>query len=374
MPVAKKTPARKAPAKKAAPAKPAARRTPAKKATDAPKLKGGTMGTMKAVKIASKKGGGDSTWLKRITEEGITVRFLTDPDAWFGYMRYWDNDAQTYVPMLDGEVAPKGSRTQFRFVGNAVEIDGSTTKVVALDIPKSLSASLIVFYDKYGSIVDRDYELIATGEGIDITYQLIPDSPRKRAVTKFELIDLEEFLLKMREEAMAKIEGSVALDGDEDEDEDDEEEEDDEEVEDEEEEEDDEESEEEEEDEDEEESDDEMSWEDLGAAADGGDAEAVAALTEAAEEAEVEPDNYPTWAELAEFLGSDDEDESEDEEEEAEDEEEEDESDEDELTEEDLEAMSVKELRALAEEFEVEFAGLKKAALIEAILEAAGEE
>lgn len=415
-----KTPAKKAPARKA----PAKTTTAAKKApskTARPKLKGQIMGTMKAVKAASKKGGGggESNWLKRIPNDGITVRFMTEPDEWFGYMRYWDSDAETYVPMLDGESAPKGARSQFRFVASA--LDTAAGKVVALDVPKSLSANMTVYYDKYGTIMDRDYEAISAGEGMDITYQIIPESPRKKSLAKYDAIDLEEFLLSMRDDALAKINGEVDDDDEEeDEDEDAEEAED-------------EEEEEEEEDEEEE----ELDLEALGAAADEDVVDAQTTLTELAAENDLNPDDYPTWTELAEVLGAEDEEESEEEEDDAEEaedeidfgelgsdadeddadaqavltewagehdldpddfptwaelaaaiveandggeeadgeeEEENEDGDEDEITEEDLTAMSVKELRALAEEFDVDFAGMKKAQLIEALMEAAGEE
>jgi hypothetical protein len=98
-------------------------------------------------------------------------------------------------------------------------------------------------------------------------------------------------------------------------------------------------------DDDDEDEDGEVSLTDVAALADDGDDDAMASLTELAEEAGLDPDEYGTWAELAEALGSDDA-EDDDEEEEAEDDEEAEEED-DEADDEE-EAIDVDELKALA--------------------------
>ena len=65
---------------------------------------------------------------------------------------------------------------------------------------------------------------------------------------------------------------------------------------------DDDEDEDEDEDADEDEDDDEVDFDSLGEEADEGDADAIAKLTELAEAADLDPDDYPTWAALAETL------------------------------------------------------------------------
>jgi hypothetical protein len=78
---------------------------------------GRKMGSRSAFKAAIKKGSGAG--VQGIPTEGIRVRFLTEPEEWVGYGRYWDADAKRYVPLLDGEVVPEGCRFQERFVARS---------------------------------------------------------------------------------------------------------------------------------------------------------------------------------------------------------------------------------------------------------------
>lgn len=105
--------------------------------------------------------------------------------------------------------------------------------------------------------------------------------------------------------------------------------------------------------------------------ADEGDEDAAAALTEACEEAEIDPDEYATWAELApvlaEALGL------EEEEEEAEEDEESD--DDSGWTEEALKGMTLKEVREHAEAAGIEGAKkMPRAKLVEALIAGTSEE
>jgi hypothetical protein len=102
----------------------------------------------------------------------------------------------------------------------------------------------------------------------------------------------------------------------------------------------------------------------LGEAADEEDADAQERLTELAEEVELDPNDYDTWAELAEAI---DEASGEGDEEEGDGDEDEEVLDEDALNE-----MSLPDLKTLAAEYEVKVSkGMKKDALVEAILDAA---
>lgn len=123
-----------------------------------------------------------------------------------------------------------------------------------------------------------------------------------------------------------------------------------------------------EEDEDEEEEEEGEDLEAMGAAADDDDADAIERLTELAEEAELDVNEYPTWAELAEAVAGE-------EEEEGDEDEDEDEEGEEELDEEAMLAMSVAELSAVYKEVvgKAPPKGMKRDAKIEAIFEAAGE-
>ena len=173
------------------------------------KLAAKQMGSMKAVKESLKKGaGGDKKWIKNIPSEGIVVRFLTEPEQWFGYYEYFDRDNKQFVPMAEGEVLPDGVRPSFRYLTNALDVE--TDRVIPLKLPKTAANSLIIKYDKYETLLDRNYELDKHGEGLDTTYDVTPTGPTKMVLGKYDLLDLESILVDARNMALGEsdVEGS----------------------------------------------------------------------------------------------------------------------------------------------------------------------
>jgi hypothetical protein len=153
------------------------------------------------VKKSLKKGGqGSGQWIKNIPAEGLTVRFLTEPDKWFGYFEYWDGT--TFVPMAEGEVLPDGAKASFRYLTNAV--DSASDTVLPLKLPKSAANSLMMRYEKYGTMLDRDYELDKHGAGLDTTYEVTPTAPSAKSMGKYSLHDLESVLVGVRQEALGE--------------------------------------------------------------------------------------------------------------------------------------------------------------------------
>lgn len=271
---------------------------------------GSVKNARKAVKKSSSGGAGYITRIPSSDDGGITVRFLNEPGDFFGYQRYYDELNQAYVPMEEDEKAPNNYRVQKRYVACVVDI--ADDKVKVLDVPTSLFKSLINKYDKYETLLDRDYELERIGEGLDTDYDITPDAPSKKNLKKYDLIDLGEWLEAAREYALGNAE-------DDDDDDDDDaprkpasrkggapkgraraakpepEEEDEDET---------------------------MSAVDIkkhGRLADKENTTSQAALTELAEGLELDPDDFSTWAELADAIiaanegGEEDEDEPEDE-------------------------------------------------------------
>jgi len=167
------------------------------------KLAGKQMGSMRAVKESLKKGGGgDTTWIKNIPADGIVVRFLTEPEQWFGYYEYFDTENKTFVPMAEGEVLPDGARPSFRYLTNALDVEQD--RVIPLKLPKTAANSLIIKYDKYETLMDRNYELDRHGEGLDTTYDVTPTAPSQMTVGKYDLLDLESVLVDARKHAMGE--------------------------------------------------------------------------------------------------------------------------------------------------------------------------
>lgn len=168
------------------------------------KLAAKEMGSIKALKETLKKGGGSgsATYIKNIPADGITVRFLTEPEQWFGYDEYWNDEAKNFVPMAEGEILPDGARRSFRYLTVALDVEAD--RVIPLKLPKTAANSLILKYDKYDTMMDRNYELEKHGEGLDTTYEVTPEAPAKMNLAKYEMLDLEEILLAARRMALGE--------------------------------------------------------------------------------------------------------------------------------------------------------------------------
>jgi hypothetical protein len=153
-------------------------------------ISGKKMGNIKALKESLKKGGSSlNTFIKNVPAEGITVRFITEPEEWFGFYEYWNDESRNFVPMAIGEILPDGARASFRYLASAVDIE--TDRVIPIKLAKTTANSLILKYDKYGTMIDRNYELQKHGEGLDTTYDVTPDAPSKLNLAKYEAFNLE---------------------------------------------------------------------------------------------------------------------------------------------------------------------------------------
>lgn len=168
-------------------------------------ISGKKMGSVKALKESLKKGGSSlSTFIKNVPAEGITVRFLTEPEDWFGYYEYWNDESRNFCPMAVGEVLPDGAKPSFRYLACVLDIE--TDRVIPLKLAKTAANSLILKYDKFGTMIDRNYELQKHGEKLDTTYDVTPDGPSKLNLAKYELLDLEKVLLDARANALGEKE------------------------------------------------------------------------------------------------------------------------------------------------------------------------
>lgn len=165
-----------------------------KKVSVAPqsKVRGGVLGSIEAVKAALKKGGGgNSQFIKKIPKDDVlTVRFLTEPEGWFGYHEVFDPAVGFSRPMLDGEQATGEQNTSYRFLVNA--LDTTNDRVIPLQLPRSLGESLFRRYEKYDTLTDRDYDLSRSGDKLTTVYDYDPGDKENRNIDKYELLDLGE--------------------------------------------------------------------------------------------------------------------------------------------------------------------------------------
>jgi hypothetical protein len=162
-----------------------------------PKVAGKKLGSIEAVKASLKRGGSSNVnYIKHVGEDGMVVRFITEPEEWFGYQEYYDVENKQFAPMVEGEILPDGVRPSFRYLANVVNVE--TDQVIALKLAKTCANLLMIKYEKYGSMTDRNYELDRHGTGLDTTYDVTPQSPSKMNLSKYEEIDLVEILENAR--------------------------------------------------------------------------------------------------------------------------------------------------------------------------------
>ncbi len=156
-------------------------------------IRGGVVGTHKALKAALKGGSGGADWLARVPDGSHTYRFLTEPEAWVKYWEHYieDRDQGTapYLPCTeDCEYCAAGIRANKRFLANVVDI--SESKVAALVLPTSVATTLEKKYNKNGTLMDRDYEITREGSGLDTEYDVDAEMPTRMNLARFDLIDL----------------------------------------------------------------------------------------------------------------------------------------------------------------------------------------
>lgn len=143
----------------------------------------------KTLRKSLKKGGGGGT--QRIPEAGITVRFMTEPgDGWIEYYQHFMQDhAEPCVGRdNDCEGCAQGIRATKRVLVNAVDV--TEGKVIAFEMPKSVAETMLKRYEKFGTVLDRDYDFSREGSGLDTTYDVTHESPSRMSMDRFKKLDL----------------------------------------------------------------------------------------------------------------------------------------------------------------------------------------
>lgn len=161
-----------------------------------PKIKGKQMDSMKSLKQSLKKSGGGKGFIKFIGDEGLTVRFLTEPEDWYSYDEHYDPGLKTSYPCIEGECpgCEQDLRRSSKYL--AIVVNRADDKVESLKLPKSLANRLVAKFDKYETLMDRDFELSRAGSGLDTEYDVDAEPVSKFPHSKYEeqMPDLEEVL------------------------------------------------------------------------------------------------------------------------------------------------------------------------------------
>jgi hypothetical protein len=158
----------------------------------------GATGSEKEMRKAVKRGSGGGQYMSRIPAEGRTVRFLHEPHEWFKFFEHYDESREDnrYQPCTeDCDGCERGLTRSKRWVANAWDVEEG--RVIPQVLPATLAQNLMKKYDKFHTIMDRDYELMKDGQQKETTYDALYDGPSKFNAKKHgvEMIDLEALVL-----------------------------------------------------------------------------------------------------------------------------------------------------------------------------------
>ena len=162
-----------------------------------PAIKGGRVGSIKKLRASLKRSA--SAFIRNVpADDGLTVRFLTEPPEWVEYFEWFIPSMEPkFFPDFEGlpddvKAESESGKPAKRYLASVVDV--SDNSVIPLKMPKTLVDSLMRKYEKYKTIMDRDYELIREGQGMDTKYDAIPEAPQRRNMAKFTALDLMSIL------------------------------------------------------------------------------------------------------------------------------------------------------------------------------------
>jgi hypothetical protein len=156
---------------------------------------GKSVGSMKALKAKLKKSSGGANPITTVPKQpgSITVRFLQEPDEFKYYEECWDEEGKRMFPYKNGMVEGVDfTRKSTVYLANALNVD--TDKVIAFQVKQSVLNTLVIKYEKYGTLLDRDYEIAKYGTGLETEYDVEPQRELKRNLSKYQLLDLHKAL------------------------------------------------------------------------------------------------------------------------------------------------------------------------------------
>jgi hypothetical protein len=167
-------------------------------------LAGGIAGSVQKLRqnLTAASGAGNSRKLLLIREdEPVKVRFLQNPDEWMIFYEHYVPDSKMFVPALDPD--PLSShpdervrRTSLRHMANVLNIE--TMQVQLLKMNQDLTNRLMMRFNRYENLTDRNYEIVRSGTGLQTVYDIEPDDPEPMDLARFssKLHDMTLFLLQ----------------------------------------------------------------------------------------------------------------------------------------------------------------------------------
>ena len=163
---------------------------------------------IKAKKLATKKGikqslsGGSNQYAQRVPEDGIVVRFLTEPEEWWEVVLHYGD--KTSFP-CNGDAGclgcDEGFDTGRKWYASAY-VPGDD-RVVVFEMGKSVVEAILKKYERNHTVTDRDFEVTKEGTGMRTRYDVEAlDVRHIKGLDKMEPIEMEEFFEEWLKRAM----------------------------------------------------------------------------------------------------------------------------------------------------------------------------
>jgi hypothetical protein len=161
----------------------------------------GVAGSINALRQGLGGAGSNKGKLLIIKEDASArVRFLQEPEEWHVfYERFVDG---SFVPVvgendpLDAHPDERVRRVSLRHMVNV--LNKETGKVQLLKMNQDLTNRALLKHQRFKTLLDRDYEIMREGSGLQTAYNLEQEDPEPLDLARFKdkLIDMEEYLLQ----------------------------------------------------------------------------------------------------------------------------------------------------------------------------------
>lgn len=142
---------------------------------------------------AAVKGGGSNNALRRLkAEETVKVRFLQEPEDWHeAWYHYVDGKFSWCSQVRSCSGCSVDNRARKIVLANAVimhsDRDGEAGKVVVMQMPTTLADQVLKRHERFGTVLDRDYDLSREGATQnDTKYSVDYDEKKRRDLSRWE--------------------------------------------------------------------------------------------------------------------------------------------------------------------------------------------
>lgn len=150
---------------------------------------------IEAFRRSLKKASSGGKFLKRVPNEGIEVRFRTEPNGWLRYYEHYNADMEPRsVPCTEDcprDEIPKdrNNSRSVRWLADVVDVDAGRQE--ALSLNKTTVGHLMKYYDKFGTLMDRTFTISKDEEN---NFTVMSDGPSRFKDRGYKDIDLMAML------------------------------------------------------------------------------------------------------------------------------------------------------------------------------------